>query len=160
MSIDKEQFLTQPVEGAFSTSFVPVPENEYLAKIPEGGVGEPEDKLGEKGWSCWIDLTWGIVDEEKLAAVVAETGKEKPTIRQRLFLDVLRDADGKVTGLDGGKGKNVGLGQIREAVNQNDPRKRWTFKHLEGQIARIRVIHDTYQGRIMANVAFMGVTKA
>ena len=160
MSIDKEQFLNRPIEGPISSSFVAVPEGEYLSKVIENGVSAPEDKLGANGWSCWLDITWGIVDEEKLPGVIEETGKEKPTIRQRLFLDVLRDENDKVTALDMGKGKNVPLGQVLEAVGLDGAKKRWTWKHLEGQIARIKVTHDTYQGRIMANVGFMGVTKA
>ena len=157
MPIDKEQFLTQPIEGATSDSFVPVPEDEYICQVLE--VKEPEDKMGKNGWNCWVDVSWEIVDEEKLKKVQDITGKKKPTIRQRLFLDVIRDGSDKVTGMAGGEGKNVGLGQIRTATNLNNPSKRFTWKHLEGQMARVRVEHSVYNDRPMAQVAFMGVTK-
>lgn len=160
MPIDKELFLNQPVDGAFATEFTSVPADEYIARIAEGGVSEPVEKLGEKGLSVWVDITWTVIDEAKLKKVQEETGRDTPTVRQRIFLDVLRDENDKVVGMDKGKSKNVVLGQLRAAVGQNDPRKKWAFKHLEMQVARIKVEHETYEGRTNARVAFLGVTKA
>jgi hypothetical protein len=52
-------------------------------------------------------------------------------------------------GLDLGKGKNVGLGRLREAVRLNDSSKPFSFAQLPGQAARVTVSHridgeDTY----------------
>ena len=158
MPLDKEQFLSQPTEGAFATTFVPVPEDEYLAKAVTVDMNESFNP--DKGWACWMDINYEIVDEAKLKKVQEITGKDKPQVRQRIFLDVTRDENDKVTGFRGGDKSNQGLGQLREAAGQNDPKRRWAPGNLIGSVVRIKAVKETYNDRIMTNVAFMGVTKA
>ena len=40
-----------------------------------------------------------------------------------------------------GKGKNVALGRLREALGQNTPGKPWSFGMLVGQVAKVAVKH-------------------
>ena len=158
---DPDKFLNQEHNAAFSTKFVPVPETEYVATVPQGGVHEPREMTidGEKRYV--VDIDWEISkDDPGYVKAKEETGMNNPKVRQGLFLDVLTDANGEVTGLADGPGKNVQLGRLRDALSMNDPRKRWSFRHFEGSTARIKVVHAMSKGETYANVAVKdGVAK-
>ena len=79
-----------------------------------------------------LDVTYAIDDQ----GVREETGLPEPTIRQSIFLEL--GADGK---LDSGKGKNVNLGRLREAVGLNQPGQAFSFASLIGQACIIAVKH-------------------
>lgn len=110
---------------AFDTTFVPVPENEdgYVAVITKYELKAPKS-------SVILDITWEIDD----AGVTAVTGREKNSVRQSIFLDMTDHGT-----LDAGKGKNVGLGKLREALGQNQKGKPWSFGSLVGACGRIFV---------------------
>jgi hypothetical protein len=136
---DPDQFMSGTVEGEMSTEFTPVPEGEYNALIT--GVNA-RSTSSDKGEYVILDVTWAIDD----AAVAAEVGMDNPTVRQSIFLDT---TDGG--GLDFAKGKNIQLGRLRDAVKQNGP-SAWSPSMLEGQVAKVRVAHRMYEGRIFADV--------
>jgi len=75
-------------------------------------------------------------------------GRE-PKVRQSLMLDVRADG-----ALEFGKGKNVGLGRVREALGQNSTGRPWSFPMLGGQLAKVKVKHrlDTATGRTYVEV--------
>ena len=139
---DPDTFLSSTTTEASSTEYVPVPEGEYLAVVTKVAARATER-------AKILDVTWEIDDE----AVKAETGLEHPTVRQSVFLDVNEQG-----ALETGKGKNVDLGRLREAVGQNTPGQPWSPTMLEGQVARVRVAHRMYEGRTYADVK--GVAKA
>ena len=156
--IDVDQFLNAPVKGAMDTKFTPVPEDDYVAMIPQGGIGALREVEVDGDKKLVVDLNWQITDEEKLPKVKQITGMKSPRVKQSVFLDVIVDSKGEVKGLDGGKGKNIDLGRLREALKQNDPSKDWTFRHLEGAIARIKVAHRQVGDATYSQVAKNGVT--
>lgn len=141
---DAEQFMQSTVEGEMSTESVPVPAGEYVAVVKSVG-----SRSGEKDGKTWamLDVTWEI-DDPQVAEV---TGRDVNTVRQSIFLDINDHG-----GLDLGKGKNIGLGRLREAVNQNGPQA-WAPAMLEGQSARVRIDHRMYEGNTYADVK--GVAK-
>lgn len=120
-AFDPDSFLNEQVEGALSTSFEPIPEGEFLAVI---GSEEKSIQVRQtaKG-STILDVTWELQDAE----LSTQLGRDKLTVRQSLFLDLTPEGT-----LDRGKGKNVQLGKLRAALNQNDPNRPWTFGHLKG----------------------------
>lgn len=61
----------------------------------------------------------------------------EPSVRQTLWLDTTESG-----GLDFGKGKNVGLGRLREALGQNAPGKPWAPGMLVGGVAKVKVSHS------------------
>jgi hypothetical protein len=136
---DPDNFLSSQTEGEMSTEFTPVPEGEYNALI--SGVNA-RSTSSEKGEYVILDITWAIDD----AGVSETVGMDNPTVRQSIFLDTTDNG-----GLDLGKGKNIQLGRLREAVNQNGPGA-WAPSMLEGQVAKVRVSHRMYEGRIFADV--------
>lgn len=151
---DPEKFLHHKVTSPSSTSFIPVPVGDYIAKIPLGGVAQPRVVPGDKGTSVIVDVTWEISpDDPRFKEVCEETGQKNPRLKQGLFLDCLFDDKGEVIGLDDDEKKNVQLGLLRDALGQNKKGKDWSFKHLEGSIARINVVHNSSKGDMYANIA-------
>jgi len=73
----------------------------------------------------------------------------EPRARQTVWLDV--DESG---GLDFGRGKNVQLGRLRAAVNQNNAGEPWQPNMLLGQTARCTIKHrlNTTDNSMQADV--------
>ena len=159
--LDPDKFLNQKISEPSETNFIPVPAGEYTAVIPQGGVLPPREVKDEKTGvtQLVVDIRWDIASSDpRFKQVVTETGNEKPFIRSGIFLDVDFDEKGDVIGLSKGKGKNVALGQLREALGQNTS-KDWSFRHLEGSMAKILVEHKLSKGDTFANIAKKGITK-
>lgn len=127
--LNPEEFLSASVEGASSTSIIPIPEGEYQAAIADVTMRhflyKKADRAGMTGYS--LDVNWEIND-----AAMAEQIKREPKIRQSCLLDL---ADGK---LDMSEGSNISLGRIRDAVGQNDGSP-WSPNQLIGSVAIIQV---------------------
>ncbi len=75
-------------------------------------------------------------------------GRDNVTVRQSIMLDT--DESGR---LDIGRGKNVSLGRLREAVNKNNPGDAFSFSMLPGLSARVSVSHREYNGDVFAGVS-------
>ena len=145
MSIfNPDTFMHQEVEGANDTAFTPVPEGEYEGYITDVGAREVTTKRGP---TPLLDITYAINDDEVAEAL----GVENPTVRQSLFLDI--DESG---GLAIGAGKNVRLGQLRNAVGQNDTGKPWSPGQLEGA-GPVAILVGHRHGE--AGEVYAGVTK-
>lgn len=108
-----------------STQNIPIPEGEFKAIVDKIGFRTPKSSL-------ILDVTWKIDDP----AVTAATGIDNPQIRQSIFLDTNDNG-----GLDFGKGKNVNLGRLRDALGQNNSGQPWSFGMLVGQVAKVKVKH-------------------
>jgi hypothetical protein len=121
---DTETFLNVSVEGELETQMQPIPVGEYEASICKV-------EARQQGEYSILEVTWDIQDPE----LKQELGREKLTSRQSIFLDI--DELGR---LDMSKGKNIQLGRLREAVDQNGP-DAWSPRDLYGQLAVVRVSH-------------------
>lgn len=130
-AFDPENFLNQQTEDALDTQIIPVPEGEWEAQIEDI---KPTSGTSQKSGNPFyiLQVTWNILDQK----VSETTQRDKNTVRQSVFLDVKDDGS-----LDRGKGKNVNLGRLREAVGQNKPGKKWKPADLVGQTATIQVVH-------------------
>lgn len=136
-----DTFLNTEITEANETTYTPVPEGEWTAVIKEI---KPREAKG----AAILDVMWGVDDPD----VVESTGMANPIIRQTVFLDFTPEGNLAV-----GKGKNVQLGKLRDAVNQNQNGKPWSPGDLIGQVAKIRVAHRMYEGEPQADVK--GVTR-
>jgi hypothetical protein len=142
--------LNSQVTESNSTELLQIDEGEYIAVIDP--VSEENfrsfdikkgERAGQKGLS--LNLTWNINDES--GAITAKIGRT-PKVRQNLFLDLTSQG-----GLDFGKGRNVSLGQLREALGQNMTGRPWSFGMLGGGVAKIKVKHRILDdGRTLAEV--------
>lgn len=145
MSFDPDTFLNTDMSEATSTEYVPIPVGEYTAVIDKIGAKEiVSQKNGET--YRFLEVTY-IIDDEKVREI---TGMDEPRCRQSMILD-FTDAGT----LDLGKGKNVPLGRLREAVNQNQPGQAWNFNMLVGQAVKAMVKHraaDDGTGAVYAEV--------
>lgn len=137
-TFDPDSFMNSSTTDANDTRYTPVPEDDYPAAI---------DKVeaGTAGGKPVLNVTWKITDDRIKAAL----GMESASVRQTIWLDITEQG-----GLDGGKGKNVGLGKLRDALGQNTPGKPWSPGMLMGQVAQIKVAHRSGKepGEVFADV--------
>jgi|SRR5688500_13408223 len=141
---DTDNFLDFGTDDAFSTEMKPVPEREYRATVTEKMKHRRVESTKNPGESFLVvDLNWMIDDP----ALAEELGRD-PIVRHSVFVDLTPDG----TGMAKGEGKNIRLGQLRDAVGQNVPGQPWKFGHLVGQCALIKVKHNTRNGVIYAEV--------
>lgn len=113
---DKDTFLNQELKGANEVKYTPVPIGEYQGFIDDLDTDAYED-------TPILVVVYALLDENLKKTL----GLDKPTVQDRIFLDVEKDGS-----LSFGPNKNVRLGRTREAVGQNDPKKPWNFNMLRG----------------------------
>ena len=126
-TFNPETFLNTEINESNATAYLPVPEGEFT-----GIIKALKPRVLSDGRAV-LDVTWVVDDEEAREA----TGMAEPTVRQTLWLDLTESGV-----LDFGKGKNVGLGRLRDALGQNDSGKPWQPGMLVGGVAKIKVSHS------------------
>lgn len=144
MTLNAEEFLNMSIEGASSTE-MPLPEpGEYRALVTEVSARtftfKKGDRAGSEGMS--LDVTWQIDDP-----AVKEALGYQPKVRQSVLLDLTPSG-----GLDMGKGKNVSLGRLREAIGQNQDGRPWSPAMLNGQVAVINFQHRIDGDKVYGDV--------
>ena len=127
-----DQFLDMQVDQANDTKLVPIPVGEYIAVISEVKARPWTSKNDPSKSGIALDVQWDIDD----AGVKALLGRDKVTVKQGVMLDMTESG-----GLDMGKGKNVGLGRLREACNLNQPGQPFSATMLTGRAAKVSVVH-------------------
>lgn len=124
-------FLQGAVTEANDTKKIPCPVGEYTAVAEKVEARQWQSKDGLQSGIA-LDITWSIDDP----AVKEVTGRDNVSVRQGLMLDVL---DGG--GLDMSKGKNIGLGRVREALGLNTPGQPFAPSMIQGRAAKVTVSH-------------------
>ena len=129
-AFDPDQFLSQTVEQSNDTKITPCPAGEYPGYIKELKVSTGQGKDG----STWASLNpvW-VIDDQSVREFL---DRDEVTVKQSIFLDLTDSGT-----LDMGKGKNVGLGRLREALGLNVPGQAFSFQMLCGRPAKITVTH-------------------
>lgn len=123
---DKDTFLNQEFKGANEVKYTPVPIGEYDGYIDELDTDQYEE-------TPILIVTYALTNEDLKKTL----GLDKPTVQDRMFLDVEKDGS-----LAFGPNKNVRLGRVREAVGLNDPKKPFNFNMLRGQgPVKLKVSH-------------------
>jgi len=139
-TFDPTNFLNTEITEANATAYTPVAEGEY-----PGSIAELKPRVLSDGRPL-LDVVW-IIDDETARE---ETGMAEPKVRQSLWLDLTDNGT-----LDMGKGKNVALGRLRDALGQNTSGQLWNPGMLIGGVAKVKVAHsiDKRDGvTIQANV--------
>lgn len=146
MPFDPKEFLQQTVTVPMATRITLVPEGEWIAII---STSIPiEDWFSEAEWK---DKKSGETRRQSTAKIPIEITDENAKLlvkREKLivYYDTFLDLDERGR-LATGEDKNVRLGALREALNQNsDPA--WTFQSLWGAGPFIvKVKHKTDEKR-------------
>lgn len=139
MSIfDPKTFSTMTFEGANSTEYVNVPAEEFVGTIDKATVAEwasgDKSKAGLK-----VTFMWAIDGNERCQdgqTIKELTGRDKALVKQDIMLEL-----SETGALLMGKGQNVQLGLLRDAIGLNAPGMKWTFDSFPGRMARISVKH-------------------
>ena len=138
-----EQFLDQVVEGAMDTRVVPCPEGDWQMEVKSYSARTWKSKDGTKAGVA-LDLIWNVTDYTALTTA----GVDELSCKQGIMLDIT--PEGK---LDTGKGKNIRLGRLREALGLNEKDQPFSFALLTGRVAVGTVTHRTNdEGEVFAEV--------
>lgn len=136
MSFDPNEFLNQTVTGALDTSVINPEDNmsgePYQAHISKVEARTWVSKADPSKSGIALDVIWEIDDE----SVKTFCNRDKVSVRQGIMLDLTDSGS-----LDIGKGKNIALGRLREALGLNRPGEPFSFSMLEGQYAGIHIAH-------------------
>lgn len=128
-TFDSETFLnSQTADTAFSTQFSPIPAGEYIGMIT-GLAAKEQPKKDNTGVFTIVDITWQVDDARAKEA----TGRDAPTLRDSLFLDM---ENGK---LATGKNANIGLGRLLDALGLNGQPGN-PFQMMKGKIAKLQIV--------------------
>lgn len=140
---DPNAFLDMQVTESNDTKVIPVPVGEYTAVIDDVKVRPWQSKSDPTKSGMSLDVTCDIDNAE----VKAFLGRGKVTCRYSPMLDI-----NEAGMLDMGKGKNAGLGRLREATDLNAPGQPFSFSMLKGRILKVSVSHRVDGEDIFAEI--------
>jgi hypothetical protein len=144
MSFDPGSFLNTQVVGANDTKLVPIPVGEYIGITESVDCVPWQSKEDTSKSGLKLVVTIGI-DNETVKSI---TGRDKPTVKHDVMLDINPGGQG----LDMGKGKNVSLGRLREALQLNNPNEPFSFLQIPGRPIKVSIKHREYKGDLFAEV--------
>lgn len=140
---DATSFLDMSVEGQLDTKAIPCPQGEYAAIAEKVDARQWTGKADPTKSGVVLEVVWSIED----ANVREQLGRDKVTVKQGIMLDLTDSGT-----LDMGKGRNLGLGRLREAINQNQPGQPFSFQNIVGQMAKVTVSHRVDGEDIFAEI--------
>ena len=150
MALNTEEFLQTTTTEALDDHLEPWPVGEWLALLVDFSIDTFEYKKGDRAGETGYRMVVKYEAQDEEVRIICE--RDKVTLSDSILLDVTPDGNG----LDFGKGKNIGLGQLRSATGQNVPGQEWSPLMLKGQPVKINVKHEIYEDRPIARVR--GVT--
>ena len=142
-AFDPDQFLAQTVEQANDNKIVPCPAGEFMGYVKDFKARQWTSKKDPSNSGVALDITWSIDDQ----GVKQLLDRDEVTVKQGIMLDMTEQG-----GLDMGKGKNVGLGRLREALGLNVPGQAFSIPMLSGRVAKLTVAHRVDGEDIYAEV--------
>jgi hypothetical protein len=143
MLLTFHQLLDMSVDQANDTKVIPVPVGEYIAVCTEVKARPWSSKSDPSKSGIALDLQWSIDD----ANVKALLGRDDVKVKQGVMLDLTESG-----GLDMGKGRNVGLGRLREAVGLNTPGQPFSVTMVQGRMAKVLISHRAVDDQIFSEV--------
>lgn len=128
-------FLNQTVEAKLDTKRTPMPEGDHDEMMIDSL--DISSGTSKKSGNFWVQLAVKMVcTDPNVAAEMKLTGDAKPVLYWREFLDL--DDDGQ---LDISEGRNIKLGKLRQACNQNTDDE-WSITDLKGAVLGARAKHQ------------------
>lgn len=135
---DPDEYLNMQTDQ-MSTDYTPIPETEVEAQCTDVKLRKTES---DKGVFLWLDTTWEISEPKILQAM----DRDRPVSARYSFS---LDLDDKGA-LDTGKGSNVRLGRLRDALGMNNDG--FMLSQLKGGIGMVKIRHEKYQDRVTSRV--------
>lgn len=129
---DPQALLDATTDEAMSTVNQPCPAGEYPATIKEVKIRQWQSAKDPSLAGIAADIFWAIDDQ----ALLQSLERKEIIVKQGLMLDMTDNG-----ALDCGKGKNVALGRLREAVNLNQAGRPFSLNQLAGRPAKVCVVH-------------------
>lgn len=135
-TFDETAFLNSTVDASFDTRRAPIPVGRYVGVIKDikarANVQGRKDPTKSYNFLDYV-ITINLTDEAR-----SEMGTEAATLDRdySLILDLTPAGT-----LDMSKGKNIGLGILREAVGQNVAGKSWNVRDPVGQMINVDISH-------------------
>lgn len=148
---DPSEFLNSTITDSNDTKLIPVPDNMagegylMLAGKVDCRTWQKKDDPSVSGLA--LDIQWEIQDEE----VKTICGREKITCKQGIMLDLTDSGQ-----LDMAKGKNIGLGKLREAMGLNVAGQPFSFSMITGRMAKGFVQHRVNGEDVFAEIKRVG----
>lgn len=137
MPFDVDTFMQNTVDAQLDTQIQLPPEGDYRAMLDDFDNTAFRTFTSEKNGKDYTVFSPPFVlqDDPRLA----DLGRDRVVVYHRgMFIDI-NDAGG----LDTGKGKNVDLGRLRDAVGQNVAGQ-WSFSQLRGAgPIMVHVMHES-----------------
>lgn len=130
-AFDPATFMNAEHDQAMDTKIMPCPAGEYLAIADKVDI-KPWAKRDGSASGLKVTILWDIQDDNVKELVE----RDKVLVPQDQLLDLTDDGN-----LDFGKGKNVGLGRIREALELNTPGEPFSFSMIQGRMGKVKVAH-------------------
>lgn len=150
LPFDPDAFMQQEVDQPMATEVRLIPKKEYQATIDSFEAAKAFEvfdftykkgpRTGEQGSMTKFTVPFVLNDPQ----VAADLGRDTLKASAQIILDI----DPATGGLDWGPDKNVELGRLRAAVNQNQPGQKWTPAMLMGAgPLMVYVDHEEIKGR-------------
>lgn len=146
MSFDPNTFLAATFTETNDTTVQPVPAGEYQALAEKVDIKPWASKDGSSS-GLKLEILWNILDDN----VKALLGRDTVKCSQQQMLDIT-----EAGALDFSKGKNVGLGRIREALDLNKPGEPFAFPMIQGRMAKVIVSHRISGEDVYAEIKKVG----
>lgn len=143
---DPQSFLDSSITEALDTKIIPCPVGEYQGIIEKVVPRQWSSKDGAQSGIA-LDVFWMVEDQ----GVKDFVGRDTVIVKQGIMLDMTSD-----NRLDTAKGKNVGLGRLREATGHNVAGQAFSFAMLAGCAAKITVTHRINGEDTFAEVKTVG----
>lgn len=139
---DPQAFLDTQTTEVNDTRILPCPVGEWPATVDNVDIKSGVSQKSGEPWTR-LNVKWKIegCDANRLA------DRDPIFVTQGVMLDITDNG-----GLDMGKGRNVQLGRLREAIGLNKPGQPFSFRMLIGRSAKVRVDHREYEGNIFDDV--------
>lgn len=130
-AFDPASFMNAAVTGQMDTSLPMVPAGEYNAFIDKVDYKSFPISKGDRAGEVFHKL-------ECMCKIISPgTDADGRTVRKDCVLDITPAGQ-----LDVSKGKNIDLGQMREATGLNDPAQPFAPAMLTGRMVRVLVSHE------------------
>ena len=148
-TFDADAFMNMTVDAPMATNLSGVPEGEYTAMIGDFDSTAFRTVTTKTGDRPVLEVPFVINDD----ALKAKLGRETITHRETYWLDM--NAEGK---LDTGMDKNVRLGQLRQALNQNNPSVPWSPSMLRN-MGPVRIVIKTTSDKKDPEKKYTNITR-